>query len=92
MGNIAAYFQANRYKHQYNIGDRVRGRYHGIPFSGTVMIDNFINEDEGPFVIVDSDLPIKIDNRVITMIKVKHKDLQGLEESYVINRKTNKKK
>jgi len=92
MGNIAAYFEANRYKHQYNIGDRVRGRFRGIPFSGTVLIDNFLNEDEGPFVIVESDLPIKFDNRVLTMLKVEHKDLHNIEESYVINRKTNKKK
>lgn len=92
MGNIAEYFARNRYQHQYNIGDRVRGVYQGIPFAGTVMIDNFLTEDEGPFVIVDLDLPIRVDNQVLNMIKVTHRDLHGPEEKYVTNRKANKKK
>lgn len=92
MSNLAEYFAQNRYQYKYNMGDRVRGMYLGIPFAGTVCIDNCLNEDEGPFVIVDLDLPIRIDNQVLSMIKVTHTDLHGPEEKYEFSRKTHKKK
>lgn len=92
MGNIAEYFAQHRYQHQYNLGDRVRGIYKGVPFAGTVCIDNCLNEDEGPFVIVELDLPIRVDNQVLHMIKVTQKDLHGPEEKYEFSRKANKKK
>lgn len=92
MSNQMEYFAQNRYQHQYNLGDRVRGRYQGVPFAGTVLIDNFLTEDEGPFVVVDLDLPIKVDGQVMNMIKVTHKDLHGPEEKYEFSRKANKKK
>jgi hypothetical protein len=80
------------YQHKYALGDRVRGRYQGVPFAGTVMIDNCVNPDDGAFVIVELDLPIRIDGRVMNMIKVTHKDLHGPEEKYEFSRKANKKK
>jgi hypothetical protein len=72
MSNYAKYFSENRYKSTYHLGDRVRGRWNGIPFSGTVQIDTLVDEYDGPYVIVYSDLPIKDSNNIIhTMIKVK---------------------
>ena len=92
MGNIAEYFARQAYQHRYHMGDRVRGRYQGVPFAGTVMIDNRLNEEDGAFVIVDLDLPIRIDGQVRSMLKVTHADLHSPEEKYVTNRKANKKK
>ena len=92
MGNIAEYFARQAYQHRYALGDRVRGRYQGVPFAGTVMIDNCVNPDDGAFVIVDLDLPIRVDSRVMNMIKVTHADIMGAEESYVTDSKTNRKK
>ena len=92
MGNLAEYFARQAYQHKYALGDRVRGRYQGVPFAGTVMIDNRLNPDDGAFVIVDLDLPIRLDGRAVNMIKVTHTDLHGPEEKYESSRKTNKKK
>ena len=92
MGNLAEYFARQAYQHRYALGDRVRGWYRGVPFAGTVMIDNCVNPDDGAFVIVDLDLPIRIDGQVRSMLKVTHGDLHSSEEKYVINRKANKKK
>lgn len=92
MSNLAEYFARQAYQHRYALGDRVRGRYQGVPFAGTVMIDNCVNPDEGAFVIVDLDLPIRVDGRSLNMIKVTHRDLHSHEEKYEFNRKANKKK
>lgn len=89
MSNTAEH---QSYQHKYELGDRVRGRFQGVPFAGTVMIDNCVNPDDGAFVIVELDLPIRIDGRVMNMIKVTHKDLHGPEEKYEFSRKANKKK
>jgi hypothetical protein len=92
MTTQAEYFSANRYKPQYFLGDRVRGLYHGIPFAGSVDIDTKIHEDGDPYVIVHLDLPIKLDNVVLNMIKVTHKDLIDLKDSYESNRKVHRKR
>jgi hypothetical protein len=70
------YFANNRYKHTYNLGDRVRGVWGKIPFTGTVMIDTLVDEYDGPYIIVHSDLPIKDENGLVrTMIKLTHSDI-----------------
>lgn len=74
--NLAEYFRLNRYTAKYTIGDRVFGRYNGIPFVGTVGNDTQVNEDEGPYVTVHLDLPVKIDGEVRTVLKVKHRDIK----------------
>jgi hypothetical protein len=85
--NIAEYFRKrNEAWHVpvYEIGDRVRGIYEGIPFSGTVGVDGIRSEEQGPIVTVTLDLPIKVDGEVRTVILVKHKDM-GRADKFKFN-------
>jgi hypothetical protein len=72
------YFTANRPKPRYKFGDRVEGKYMGIPYVGSAYTDNMRNEIEGPMVSIHLDLPIKIDNEYHNYIRVKYKDIKGL--------------
>lgn len=76
MSGLAEYFEKNRYKSVYSIGDRVQGTWNGIPFRGSVGNDTLINEIEGPRISVHSDLPIKYQGTYYTVIIVKHKDIK----------------
>ena len=76
MANYAEYFELNRYKAKYSIGDRVIGKWNKIPFVGTVGNDTLINENDGPQVSIHLDLPIKYEGIVRTVIIVKHKDIK----------------
>jgi hypothetical protein len=76
MSNLAEYFEKNRYKPKYFIGDRVQGKWNGIPFRGTVGNDTLISEIEGPRISVFSDLPIKYKGTYYSVIIVKHKDVK----------------
>ena len=78
MGTLAEYFEKNRPKPKYKFGDRVEGKYMGIPYVGTAYTDNMRNEPEGPMVSIHLDLPIKIDTTWHTYIRVKYKDIKGL--------------
>ncbi len=79
MPNYAEYFDKISYKPTWFIGDRVFGRYHKIPFIGTVGNDTLISELEGPRVTVHLDLPMRIDNYNHSFIIVKPKDLKRLK-------------
>ena len=79
MSSLAEYFAKNRYQAQWEIGDRVFGKYNKIPFIGSVGNDTLINEIEGPRVSVHLDLPICIDNIVRTVIIVKPTDIKRLK-------------
>ncbi len=79
MSSLAEYFEANRYKPTWFIGDRVSGKYGKIPFIGTVGNDTVISEVEGPRVSVFLDLPIKIDKEYKSLIIVKPKELKRLK-------------
>ena len=72
------YFNSIGYKHTYNIGDRIFGKYKKIPFIGTVGNDRLINNTDGPEVTVHLDLPMKVDNEYKSFIIVKHKDIKQL--------------
>jgi hypothetical protein len=76
MASLAEYFKQNRYQAKYDIGDRVFGKWNKIPFVGTVGNDTVINENEGPRITVHLDLPIKYQDKVYTVIIVKHKDIK----------------
>lgn len=76
MGNLSDYFERNRYKATYSIGDRVFGRWNKIPFVGTVGNDTLVNEQEGPRVSVHLDLPILYKNQQYSVIIVGHKDIK----------------
>lgn len=92
MNNYSDYFSKVSYKAKYHLGDRVRGKYENVPFAGSVAIDTMIDTDEGPYVVVFLDLPIKLGTAFVNIIKVKHKDLIDIKGSYESNRKTNRKK
>jgi hypothetical protein len=79
MANYAEYFAKNRYQPKYLIGDRVRGVWNKIPFSGTVCIDSKIGEEQEACVIVQSDLPIKYKDVFANIIQVNHTDLDYLK-------------
>jgi hypothetical protein len=80
MSSLAEYFEANRPKPKYHVGDRVEGTYQKIPYVGTVYTDNMRSELEGPMVSVHLDLPMKIDKTWHTIIRVKYKDIKGLRK------------
>lgn len=92
MNNYQQYFSRVTYKPTYYMGDRVRGFYQGVPFVGTVDLDTMIDPDAGPYVVVNLDLPIKIQDKIITLISVKHKDLFNVKGIFNSNRKTHSKK
>ncbi len=79
MGNLADYFEKDRYKPKYFIGDRVSGKWNKIPFIGTVGNDTLINEIEGPRITVHLDLPIVLTGKTHTVIIAKHKDIKPLK-------------
>lgn len=76
MGTLAEYFAANRYVSQYEIGERLFGRWNKIPFVGTVGNDSLVNELEGPMISIRLDLPIKYEDRIYHHIRVKHADVK----------------
>ena len=78
MSSLAEYFEANRPKPKYKVGDRVEGTYQKIPYVGTVYTDNMRNELEGPMVSINLDLPMKIDKTWYNHIRVKYKDVKGI--------------
>ena len=77
MGTQTDYFNAKGYKHVYDIGDRVIGKWNKIPFVGTVGNDRLISERDGPEITIHLDLPIKFKDKVYNFIVVKHKDVKA---------------
>jgi len=78
MGTQTDYFEKIGYKPKYFLGDRVIGKFNGIPFVGTVGNDRVI-DNTGPQIIIHVDLPIKIDEVFKSVIIVKHKDIRRLQ-------------
>lgn len=79
MASLKDYFDKIRYQSKYDMGDRVTGKYNGIPFMGTIGNDTQLNPTDGPYVTVHLDLPIILDNQVRNVIIVKHKNLKKLK-------------
>jgi hypothetical protein len=75
MATLKEYFEKNRYSAKYHLGDRIRGFWNKIPFSGTVAIDSVVYEGEKPHITVFLDLPIKYENTIHTIINIKHSDI-----------------
>jgi hypothetical protein len=77
MSNLAEYFAAHRPTAKWQHGDRVQGKFHGVPFVGTCGGEGMVNEIVGVETTVFIDLPIKVKNAWHqTFIKVKPKDLK----------------
>lgn len=79
MGTLSDYFEKKAYKPKYFLGDRVSGKWNKIPFIGTVGNDSVVSEIEGPRISIFLDLPIKYEDRVLSVIIVKHKDVKPLK-------------
>lgn len=79
MGTLADYFEKKAYKPKYFLGDRVSGKWNKIPFIGTVGNDSVVSEIEGPRISIFLDLPIKFEDRILSVIIVKHKDIKPLK-------------
>jgi len=75
MASLTDYFERRGYRAEYEIGDRVCGRYMDIPFVGTVGNDRLISEERGPEVTIHLDLPVRVDGEVKWFIVVKHSDI-----------------
>lgn len=73
----AEYFELNRYKPKWFIGDRVEGKWNGIPFVGSVGNDSLVSELEGPKVSVLVDLPILHKGKIHSIIFLKPKELKA---------------
>jgi hypothetical protein len=84
---LAEYFALHRPAAKWSFGERVFGKYNGIPFVGTTGGEGMVNETEGSLVTVFVDLPIKHnDIWHSTFIKVKPgaiRKLSSLEDSSV---------
>ena len=79
MASLSDYFAKNAYKPKYFLGDRVYGKFHSIPFIGTVGNDRVINLD-GPEITIHLDLPFKYKDEIKQFLIVKHKDITKLKE------------
>lgn len=74
MASLAEYFaKQERYQPKWEYGTRVFGHWNKIPFIGMVVADR-----EKDHILVHSDLPIKSNDKVHTIIVVKHKDIKRL--------------
>lgn len=78
MPGYAEYFEKNRPKPKFHMGDRVIGRWNKIPFVGSVAVDGMVSEEEGPRVSVFLDLPLKYKDKYKNIITVKHRDIRLL--------------
>mgnify|MGYP003347879955 CR=1 FL=1 len=76
MGTLTDYFAKIAYKHTYEIGDRVEGKWNGVPFVGSVGNDRLVDLDRGPEITIHLDLPIKLGDSIHRIIIVKHKDIK----------------
>jgi len=79
MGTQTDYFNRIGYKSKYNLGDRVFGKWHKIPFIGSVGNDRCI-DGVNPEITIHLDLPIKFNDVVHNFIIVKHKDVKLLKD------------
>lgn len=78
---LAEYFEQERPKPKYTIGDRVHGVYMGVPYVGTVGSDTLRNYTEGSMVTIHLDLPLKTKSGWHHhIIRVGYKDIKGKRE------------
>ena len=76
VSNLKDYFdRQEQYKPKWERGTRVFGHWNKIPFIGDVVADR--NKDH---ILVQTDLPIKLQDNIHNVIIVKHKDIKQLKE------------
>jgi hypothetical protein len=79
MASLSGYFSANRPKPKFFLGDRVYGKWNKIPFVGTVAIDHYVSEADGPVVVVFLDLPLKFKKVWYNQISTRQESLKRLK-------------
>ena len=79
MTTVKRYFDSIAHKPKYFLGDRVYGKWNGIPYVGTVGIESLLSLDEGPYVIVLLDLPIVRGDKIHNIVRVSPKDVRRLK-------------
>lgn len=82
MASIAEYFEKNRTKPRYKIGDRVHGLWNNIPFRGSVANDSVVSEEQGPIVSIFLDLPITMKGEKYNIITTNYKCILKSGESF----------
>lgn len=80
MTGYAEYFEKNRPKPKFKIGDRVFGKWNKIPFVGTVLNDNMVTEEIGSRVSVQLDLPIKYKETINNIVWVTQHSIKKLTQ------------
>lgn len=65
-------------KPKYEFGTRVFGYYKNIPFIGTTGADNLTSELLGPQVSILLDLPMNIDGKQLSVIRVSYSDIKSV--------------
>ena len=78
MTTYSEFFKNERPSPKWFIGDRVFGYWNKIPFIGTVLNDNMLNEETGPRVNIQVDLPLEYDKKAYNIIQVGQRDLKKL--------------
>jgi len=79
MSSLAEYFALHRPVAKWSIGERVIGKFNGVPFTGTTGGEGMVNELEGSLVTVFVDLPFKYNGTWhTTFIKVKPSAIKQL--------------
>ena len=76
MASLTDYFNRDPYQPTYFLGDRVEGKWNGIPFIGTIANDGHVYVGKGPQVSIFVDLPIQYDGKVYRIITAKHEDIK----------------
>lgn len=79
MTTLSEYFNRNREPAKFEFGARVFGRLNRVPFVGSVGSDGIVSETVGPLVSVTLDLPMLIDNKYHTAIKVPRSSIKLLK-------------
>lgn len=72
----SVYFYLNRYKPKYLIGDKVKGKHNNLSWTGTVLNDTYVSDEEGPYVLVWLDETMTIDGNERNMLKLKHDEVK----------------
>ena len=73
---LERYFAENRPKPRYEFGERVFGYHQGIPFMGKVGADRLLNDEIGPQVSINLDLPISLYGKRTHVINVTYDEIK----------------
>lgn len=79
MPTVAEEFAKTRYQPKYEFMARVEGKYKGTPFVGSVGQDTIVSPLEGQIYIIHLDLPIRVDGKMVHILRCKHKEIKEMK-------------